>query len=105
VHLDQPVIVLDGAVDDDEHEVVVLVELRTLVEVLRVLDGERMEAERVAEDVEVLRVRAVQVEPEEVAGGEELLDVLAVEMQLARAVVLENAAGLGRGRRGEDRTS
>src|SRR5204863_9924740 len=99
VHFDEPVLVLDRAVDDDEHEIVVLVELRTLVEVLRVLDGERMEAERVAENVEVLPVRLVQVEPEEIPGREQLLAVLAIEVQLARAVVLEDAAGLERGRR------
>src|SRR5262249_51338687 len=56
------------------------------------------------EDVEVLRVRVVQVEPEELAGREQLCDVLAVEVQLARAVVLEDAAGPGRGRRAQDRT-
>ena len=50
MHLDQPVVVGRGAVDDDEDEVVVFVELGALVEVLRVLDGERMELEDVAED-------------------------------------------------------
>jgi len=49
VHLDEPVVVRGGAVDDDEDEVVVLVDLRTLPEVLRVLDRQRVVAERLAE--------------------------------------------------------
>jgi hypothetical protein len=41
VHLDQPVVVESGAVDDEEHEVVVLVDLRPPPEMLGVLDRER----------------------------------------------------------------
>ena len=54
VHLDQPVLVGDGAVDDEEDEVVVVVELRPLAEVLRILERERMELEDIAQDGEVL---------------------------------------------------
>jgi hypothetical protein len=103
VDLDQPVVVLHGAVDDDEDEVVVLVQLRALVEVLRILDGERMEAEGVAENLEVGVVRGVQVEPEELPRGQQLLDVLAVEVQLLRAAFVEDAAGLRRIGRALDR--
>ena len=45
MHLDQSVIVGLRAVGDDEHEVVVDVDLRPLVELLGVLDGEGMELE------------------------------------------------------------
>ena len=54
MHLDQPVVVGDGAVDDEEDEVVVVVDLRALAEVLRVLDRQRVELEDVAEDLEVV---------------------------------------------------
>ena len=57
VHLDQPVLIGDGAVDDQEDEVVVVVELRTLAEVLRILQGERMEVEDIAQYSEVLLPR------------------------------------------------
>jgi hypothetical protein len=104
VHLDEPVLVLHGAVDDDEDEVVVVVDLRALAEVLRVLDRERMEAELLSEELEVARAGAVQVEPEELSRREQLLDRLVVEVQLARTVVLEDSAGLGGSRRARDRT-
>jgi len=70
VHLDQPVLVGDGAVDDEEDEVLVVVELRPLPEVLRVLDRERMEPEHVAQDPEALLLRPVEVDPEEAAARE-----------------------------------
>src|SRR5262249_49366705 len=104
VHLDQAVLVLDGPVDDDEDEVVGFVDLRPLSERLGVLDRERVEAEGVPEDLEVGGFRLVEIEPEELARAEQLLDVLTVEVQLARAVLLEDAAGLGRSRRARDRT-
>jgi hypothetical protein len=44
VHLDEPIRIRNGPVDDEEDEVVVLLELGTLAEVLRVLDRERVEA-------------------------------------------------------------
>ena len=53
MHLDEPVVVGRGAVDDEEDEVVVVVDLGALPEVLGVLDRERMELEDVAEDLEV----------------------------------------------------
>ena len=45
VHLNKSVFVGYGAVDDQEDEVVVIVELRPLAEVLGILDGQRMELE------------------------------------------------------------
>jgi hypothetical protein len=53
VHLDEPVGIGRGAVDDDEDEVVVLVQLGALAEVLRVLDRKRVELEDVRQDLEV----------------------------------------------------
>ena len=47
-----------GAVDDEEGEVVVVVDLGALAEVLRVLDGEGMEPEHLAQHLEVARRRA-----------------------------------------------
>ena len=55
MHLDEPVLLRRGAIDDEEDKVVVVVDLRALAEVLRVLDRERMKSEGVAEDVEVGR--------------------------------------------------
>jgi hypothetical protein len=49
VHLDQPVLVRHGTVDDKEDEVVIVVELRPLTKVLGVLEGERMESEDVTQ--------------------------------------------------------
>jgi hypothetical protein len=97
VHLDQAVIVGNSAVDDDEYEVVVLVELCSLLEFFGVLDGERVELEDVAEDCVVVLVWLVEVEPEEPVAGEELLGVLAVEVQLLVAAVVNDRAGVRRG--------
>jgi hypothetical protein len=63
VHLDQPVLVGDGAVHDKEDEVAAIVKLRTLAEVLGILQGERMELEDIAKYGEVLhpgRDRSIQ---------------------------------------------
>ena len=77
MHLDEPVVVGRGTVDDDEDEVVVVVDLRPLAELLGVLDGQRVELEDVAEDLEVLVVRLVEVEPEELVVCEQPLGGLA----------------------------
>ena len=60
MHLDEPIGVRDGAVDDDEDEVVVVVELGALPELLGVLDGERMELEDLAQDLVVVLVGLVE---------------------------------------------
>ena len=54
----------DGAVDDEVGEVIEFVDLRTLSEVLGVLDGQGMEVEGVGEQVLGLVVHAVEIEPE-----------------------------------------
>jgi hypothetical protein len=69
MHLDEPVVVWCSAIDDHKDEVVVLVELGALVELLRVFDRERMKLEHIAEDLEVLLARLIEVEPKEVAAA------------------------------------
>ena len=66
------------AVDDEVGELVELVDLRSLPEVLRVLDGERVELEVDTEELGDRAVRGgvVQVEPEEIRPrqcGEDIL--------------------------------
>jgi hypothetical protein len=65
MHLDQPVAVVSRPVDDDEDEVVVTLELCPLIGVLGVLDGKRMKLEDLAQDLEIARIRLIEVEPEE----------------------------------------
>ncbi len=80
MHLDQSVIVGLRAVDDDEHEVVVGVDLRALVELLGIFDSERMELEDVAQDIEVFLTRPAEVEPEEGVAFKKAFDCRAVEL-------------------------
>jgi hypothetical protein len=65
VHLDEQVLVRDMPVEDDEGEGVVGLELGPLAEVERVLDGERVQVQHVAEQLQVLLARPLDVEPEE----------------------------------------
>jgi hypothetical protein len=97
VHLDEAIGVgrRRGPVDDEEDIVVVLLELRALAELLRVLEGERVEAEDLAEKREVVRPDVLQVEPEELAAREARLDGRAVGLR-----VLLGAAVEERGRHG-----
>ena len=74
VHLDQAVVVRRPPVDDEEDVVAVGLELRALAEVLRVLDRQWMELERLPEDLEVRIVGLLEVEPEELARAQVLLD-------------------------------
>ena len=97
VHLDEPVVVGNCAVDDQEDVVVVVVDLGALPELLGVLDGKRVKLEDVAEDLVVVGVGLVDVEPEEGVAGEELLDVLAVEVHLFAAAVMDDGAHVRRG--------
>ena len=69
MHLDQPVVVGAGAVDDDEDEVVIAVDFRSLVELLGIFEREGMELEDLAQDVEVVCSRVAKVEPEEAAAS------------------------------------
>src|SRR5207253_2540923 len=90
MHLDQPVAVVGRAVDDDEDEVVVALDLRPLVELLGVLDGKRMKLEGVAKDLEVVRIRLIEVEPEETTAGKQPLDRLTSELHLGAATMLNH---------------
>ena len=96
VHFDEAVVVGDGSVDHDENEVVIFVELGALRELLRVLDGERMELEDVAENRVVGLVRLIDVDPEEGVAGEELLHVLRLKWHLFAATVVNDGAGVRR---------
>ena len=75
------VVVADG-LQDDEGDVAVALELRALVGAERVLDGQRVQGELVAQRRELLRRGLVEVDPDEGAG---LLARLAgvVERQVA----------------------
>jgi hypothetical protein len=92
VQLDQSVIVGRGAVDDEEDELVVVLDLRPLVELLGVFHGKQVELENVAEDLEVTRIRLVEVEPEEVAGGQQLRGLLPTEAELVAPAFMADVA-------------
>jgi hypothetical protein len=51
---------------------------------------ERVEAEDVAKDLEVLRDGLIEVEPEEAATREQLLDGVATEMNLAAVLLVDD---------------
>jgi hypothetical protein len=67
--------------DDEEDVAVVLVDLRALTKAPRVLERERMKAELVTQDLEIARPRVMQIEPEELSGGEQLVHPVALEVQ------------------------
>ena len=92
MHLDQPVVVGAGAVDDDKNEVVIAVDVRSLVELLRVFERKRMELEDLAQDVEVVSSRVAKVEPEEAAVRKQALDRLAVEGDDPAALIVNDFA-------------
>ena len=92
MHLNKTVVVRGGSIRDEEDEIVVVVELGTLAKMLRVLDGERMKAEDVAQDLEVAATGSVEVEPEELPSREQGLDGVAAEMHLVIAGVVHDVA-------------
>lgn len=89
VNLDEPILVWRVAEDDEEDEIVVVLALGALPEVLRVLDRERMEGERLLQKLDVLWAWAVEVEPEELARPEPLLESLALEYEFLRAAWID----------------
>jgi hypothetical protein len=89
VNLDEPVLVGRVAEGDDEDEIVVVLAFRALSKILRVLDCERMEAEGLLENLDVLWAWAVNVEPEELARLEPLLESLAVEGEYVGAAPID----------------
>jgi hypothetical protein len=68
VHLGQRLAQATGAVDDDRDEVVVVLDLRTLVELLDVLHRERVDLEDLVQQGEHVVVGALQVQPEQPVG-------------------------------------
>ena len=92
MHLDQPIVVGTGAVDDDEDEVVIAIDFRSLVELLRVFERKRMELEDLAQDVEVASRRVAKVEPEEAAACKQALDRLPVEGDDPAALIVNDLA-------------
>src|SRR2546423_11513194 len=82
VHLQQLLVQVACAVDDDRDEVVVVLDLRPLVELHGVLDRERVDLEYLAEQGEHLVVDALQVQPEQPVGFQGQLDVGASELVL-----------------------
>ena len=78
--------------NDDEDEVVVAVDFRSLVELLRVFGRERMELEDLAQDVEVVSSRVAEIEPEEAAASEQALACLAVEGDDFAALIVGDLA-------------
>jgi hypothetical protein len=95
MHLDEPVVVWCGAIDDDQDEVVVVVELGPLVEVLGVFDRERMKLEHVAEDLKVPLAWLIEVEPEKVAAREQLRDLVTIEANLGAALTVNDVTDRG----------
>ena len=95
MHLNEPVIVGCSAIDDHKDEVVVVVELRPLVEVLGVFDRERMKLEHLAEDLKVVLARLIEIEPEEVAAREQPLDRVTIEVDLAAALIMDDITDRG----------
>jgi hypothetical protein len=82
VHLDQRIAQVAGAVGDDRDEVVVVLDLRPLVEFLDVLHRERVDLEDLAQQDEHLVVGALQVQPEQPVRFEGQFDVRASELVL-----------------------
>ena len=74
MHFDRVRAACDGAVDDEVGEVVELVDLRTLSEVLDVLDGQLVKVEGVGEQALGFVVHAVEIEPERSSGRDEVGD-------------------------------
>jgi hypothetical protein len=70
VHLNEPVLVRDGAIDDQEDEVVVLVKLCPLSEVLGVFKSERMKMKDIAKYGEALPAWPGEVDLEKAAACE-----------------------------------
>ena len=71
---------LQGAVEDDQQAVAVVVDLRALAELLAVLDGQGREIEEVAQLGELVVRRRVEVEPEELAAVAERANPVGVEV-------------------------
>jgi hypothetical protein len=97
VHFDEAVLARRCAIDDDEDEVVVLVELRSLGELFGVFDREWMKLEDVSQDLKVIVCRLVEIEPEEIAGREQPFGRVAVEADLVVVLCPDDVTHRGAG--------
>lgn len=69
VHLHKAVVVIGrGAVDHEERQVVVVLQLGPLVEVLGIFQGQGMKTEHLGEEGRILGAHRVEIQPEEGAG-------------------------------------
>jgi len=91
MHLDEAVPVGVGPVDDEVDVAVVLLELRPLAEVLGVLDGQGVESEGLAQQLELLGRRPVQVEPEELVTFQVFPHYVAIDDRVRSGLVDEKA--------------
>ena len=66
-----------------------------LVEVLGVFDRERVKLEHISEDLKVLLGRLIEVEPKKAAAGEQPLDRVTVEVDLAAALIVDDVTDRG----------
>jgi NTP pyrophosphatase (non-canonical NTP hydrolase) len=96
VHLHEPIFIGSSAVDDEEHKVVIVVELRALAEVLRVLQCEWMEMEDITKNREIPVRRLVKIDPEEFVSCEQSFRALGTQMKLADLFGMDDVAGRGR---------
>jgi hypothetical protein len=95
MNFDETVVVWCGAINYDEHEVVVLIELGSLVELLRVFDCERMKLEHIAEDLKVRFAWSIEVEPEKTIVREQPFDRVTIEADLAAAPIVDDVTDRG----------
>jgi hypothetical protein len=86
VHLDHRVAHRVGPEEHDRDEVVVVLDLRPLAELGRVLEGDRVDGEHVAQQRDRLLAGVVQVQPEDVVVVQRLLDVIRLEVVVGAAV-------------------
>ena len=70
-----PLLVVVGGTEDDEVGVVVVLDLRSLVWALRVLDRELVKIEELLEPLHVTRLGLVQADPDELAGARAARDL------------------------------
>ena len=90
--LDEAVVValIRRSEDDQEDVTVVVVDLGPLAELPGVLERERVEAELLAQDLEVARHGLLDVEPEERVVVEQLADAPPLEMQPVRSAAVDH---------------
>ena len=89
---DDLILLVARAVEDHERVFIEALELRTLVELLVVLDREGVKPEELPQGIEVVGARCLEVEPEELVAPQEVLDLRAVKRrQFAHGSTLPSA--------------